>query len=283
MSARARRVCEDTLHMNNPKLNGVRAKLDRANHHFKEIDAAVETALSMKDEANLVPPYEYQADRKHLIVTCPTPKPVDRALPLAIGDYVHNLRSALDHLIFQLAVLNGKAAEAETIISFPIFLSDPQFENFTKRKVAPFIDRQALADIKELQPYQIGNLGDEDVLWVLSQLDIVDKHRLLVVIARQLRPTSFKIEVPTGESFEHRLPRSDWKPLEDGAEIIRFDLSGVLKAPGRVRVNLGTAAMVYLKDTGLFCDGREIRSVLTTFRKAVTNIVDDIGRLFFGE
>jgi hypothetical protein len=269
--------------MNNPKLNGVRGKLDRANHHFKEIDAAVETALSMKDEANLVPPYEYQADRKHLIVTCPTPKPVDRALPLAIGDYIHNLRSALDHLIFQLAVLNGKAAEAETIISFPIFLSDPQFENFTKRKVAPFIDRQALADIKELQPYQTGNLGDENVLWVLSQLDIVDKHRLLVVIARQLRPTSFKIEVPSGESFEHRLPRSDWKPLEGGAEIIRFDLSGVLKAQGKVRVNLDTAAMAYLKDTGLFCDGREIRSVLTTFRKAITNIVDDIGRLFFGE
>jgi len=188
-------------------------------------------------------------------------------------------------LIFQLAVLNGKAVEAETKISFPVFLTETDFQRFIKNKVAPFIDGKALAAIKDLQPYQTGNVHEADILWVLSQLDIIDKHRLLVVIARHLRPTGFNIVSPTGDAFDVAFPKkSDWKPMEDGTEILRFDLSGALRTPGKVQVKLQMAAMVSLKDTGLsICDGREVRSILSTCRRAVTNIVEDFGIMFFGE
>jgi hypothetical protein len=132
-------------------LAGARSKIDRANKHFDEVNAAVEIALGAKDKDNLTPPYEYQPDRQELIVASPKSKPVDPALPLAIGDCIHNLRSALDHLAFQLAVLNGKAVEAETKISFPVCLTDKDFTGFIKKKVAPFVDREALGAIKELQ------------------------------------------------------------------------------------------------------------------------------------
>lgn len=70
--------------------------------------------------------------------------------------------------------------------------------------------------------------------------------------------------------------------MEDGTEILRFDLSGAIKTPGKVQVKLQMAAMVSLKDTGpSICDGREVRSILSTCRKAVTNIVDDFGVMFF--
>jgi hypothetical protein len=265
-------------------LAGVRSKIDRANKHFDEVNAAVEIALGAEDKANLTPPYEYEPVRQQLIVACPKPRPVDPALPLAIGDCIHNLRSALDHLIFQLAVLNSKAVEAEKTISFPVFLTDKDFQGFIKKKVAPFIDRKALAEIEKLQPYQSGNAHEADILWVLSQLDIIDKHRLLVVIARYLTPTGFTIVTPTGDVFDESLPRTDWKPMEDGTEILRFDLSGAIKTPGKVQVKLQLAAMVSLKDTGLsICDGREIRSILSTCTKAVTNIAEDFGIMFFGE
>src|SRR5216683_1186315 len=108
-------------------LTGARNKIDRAKKHFDEVNAAVEIALGAEDKADLTPPYEYKPDRQELIITSPKPKPVDPALPLAIGDCIHNLRSALDHLIFQLAVLNGRAVEAEKKISFPILLTDKDF------------------------------------------------------------------------------------------------------------------------------------------------------------
>jgi hypothetical protein len=265
-------------------LAGTRHKIDRANKHFDEVNAAVEIALGAEDEANLTPPYEYKPDGQELIVSSPKPRPVDPALPLAIGDCIHNLRSALDHLTFQLAVLNGKAVEAEKKISFPVFLTDKDFQRFIKEKVAPFIDGKALAAIQKLQPYQTGNVPEADILWVLSQLDIIDKHRLLVVVDRHLRPTGFTVTTPTGEVFDQVLPETAWKPMEDRAEFLRFDLSRAIKAPGKMQVALQMAAMVSLKDTGLsICEGREVRSILSTCTRTVCNVVKDFGVAFFGE
>lgn len=244
-------------------LAGARNKIDRANKHFDEVNAAVEIALGAEDKSNLTPPYEYRPDRQELIIASPKPKPVDPALPLAIGDCLHNLRSALDHLAFQLAVLNGKAVEAETKISFPVCLTDADFKGLIRKKVAPFIGGKALAAIERLQPYQTGNLRENDILWVLSQLDIIDKHRLLVVVARHLRPIGFTAINPDGDVFDRVLPETSWKPMEDGAEILRFDLSKAIKTPGKVQVKLQIAAMISLKDTGLsICDGREAISIL---------------------
>jgi hypothetical protein len=265
-------------------LAGARNKIDRAKKHFDEIDAAVELALGAEDKANLTPPYEYHPDRQELIISSPKPKPVDPSLPLAIGDCIHNLRSALDHLAFQLAVLNGKGAEAESKISFPICLTENEFSRLIKKKVSPFIDGQALAALKDLQPYKTGAVHEADILWVLSQLDIIDKHRLLVVVDRHLRPTGFTITTPSGDVFDQVLPETAWKPMEDGAEILRLDLSRAIKTPGKMQVQLQMAAKVSLKDTGLsICEGREVRSILSTGRKAVANILEDFGVMFFGE
>jgi hypothetical protein len=51
-----------------------------------------------------------------------------------------------------------------------------------------------------------------------------------------------------------------------------------------MQVQLQMAAKVSLKDTGLsICEGREVRSILSTGRKAVANILEDFGVMFFGE
>jgi hypothetical protein len=267
-----------------PSLIGARNKLDRAKTHFDEVNAAIEATLGAEAKASKLPPHEYQPDRQQLIIRCPKPRPIDPSLSLAIGDCVHNLRSALDHLAFQLAVLNGKAKEAETMISFPVFLCDKKYQGFIGKKVEPFIDRGALALIQELQPYYAGNLGKDDILWVLSQLDVIDKHRMIVAVSRHLRPEGFSVRVPGGEFFENDLPTSEWKPMEDGTEIIRFDLTGAIPAEGKVEVKLKVASIVSLEDTGLpICEKREIRGILSTGRKAITQILDDFGAMYFGE
>src|SRR5260370_28200532 len=104
-----------------------------------------------------------------------------------IGDCVHNLRSALDHLVYQLAILNKAPASARDKTSFPIFLDQNGFIGVTNKKVKPYVSAEAFAQIERSQPYFTANpselpLMERHTLWVLSQLDIIDKHRLILVL-----------------------------------------------------------------------------------------------------
>jgi hypothetical protein len=267
--------------MENPVLAGVRAKISRADKHFQEIDAAV-MALQPTDNTPQTPPYTY-TERQELIITSPPPQPLDPMAPLAVGDYFHNLRSALDHLVFQLAILNGAGQDSASKTMFPVYLTAKKFHNFTDRYVTPFISATALAEIEKLQPYAAGNAGRDDILWVLSQLDIIDKHRLIVVLAQQFRPIHVTATVPTREMFDFDIPNGKWKPLEDGAEIIRFDLSNAIRKPGKVNVRFQTAKTIKLSNTGLVCDEFDLDLVLSDCRTVVSNIINSFGNMFFGE
>jgi hypothetical protein len=265
-------------------LDGVRSKITRAQHHFADIHVRIEATLGTKNDGETIPgAYEIDADRQQLVMKLPKVKPLDPLLPLVVGDCVHNLRSALDHLVFQLAMLNGAGSVAATKTSFPVCLTRKEFKNSVKGNVRPFISRVALTEIEKCQPYKTTNLPDTDIIWQLSQLDIIDKHRVLIVVLQQFRPIGFELTVPTGDKFSHAVTESDWKPSKDGAEIVRFDLSHAITRPGKVNVKVQTAATVQFSNTGLVCDGRIVEHVLQQCGTAVESIVNTFGKRFFGE
>ena len=181
-------------------LDGVRAKIKWAKNHLRDIDAAIGRSFKSEHDADRLG-HELNPDRQELVITMPKGTPLDPDLPLMVGDCIHNARSALDHLVFQLAILNNASAEAATKTSFPVCLKPGEFKNAVRTKVAPFISCTALAEIEKLQPYVTGNAGERDILWALSQLDIIDKHRLLIVTVSKFRATGFSVTVPTGEQF----------------------------------------------------------------------------------
>ncbi len=197
-----------------------------------------------------------------------------------IGDFIHNLRSALDHLVFQLVV--NAPPEAATRIAFPVCLKDAVFKDITRSKVAPFISATALAEIEKLQPYSTGQ-GERDILWILSQLDIIDKHRLLIVTKSKIRPTGFTVITPNGDQATAYLPPGDWKPSDAGTELIRFNLSGSVLPPGELKVQIQTAMTVQIEKSGLPCDGTVIQAVLSDCAQYVANIIGAFGRMFFSE
>jgi len=269
-------------------LDGVRAKIGRAQNHFDHIDTIVKSFLSPEDYTQEIAGHEFKDDWKQLIVRAKTPRPINPAFPLVIGDCIHNLRSALDHLVFQFAVLNGTSHGAESKTSFPICLNAGSFKNAIRHKVAPFIARTALAAIEEVQPYKTldpatnAPLGDQAILWVLSQLDVLDKHRVILFAMPQVSAEGFTITGPSGEIYDTSVAPK-WKPMEDGAEIIRFDLSTAFQRPGKVNMNIKLAANIHFAETGLICDGRGVQSTLDDCTRVVRTIVDDFGRRFFGE
>jgi len=264
-----------------PDLKGVRAKINRAKHHFEQIDTAVRH-LFINADTTTAAPY-YNMDRQELVLAWEKTTPVDPTLPLLAGDCIHNARSALDHLVFQLAVLNHAPREAAKKTSFPVYLTPAEFKNAVRGKIAPFISGNALAEIEKLQPYAAANAGADDIIWVLSQLDIIDKHRLLIVTASKFRPTAFTVTAPSGHEFSTEIPSGPWKPSERGTEVLRFDLSKAVTQPGKVNVKVNAARTVQIEKTGLICDGMILQAVLHDSILFVENIVGSFGRLFFSE
>src|SRR6266542_510008 len=113
-----------------------------------------------------------------------------------IGEIVHNVRSALDGLVHQLAILNGAPAGARGT-QFPIFLY-PRTRIAQGEKIAGFRDEgtgtmgsgvrmikllrdEHKACIERLQPYQRGRGGKSNALYRLNEISNADKHRLLQI------------------------------------------------------------------------------------------------------
>jgi hypothetical protein len=271
-----------------PNLKAVRTKLARAREHFEDVNRTVKSFLGPDDYTQEVAEHEFLNGARHLIVRAKEPKAVDARLSLVVGDCLHNLRSALDHLVLQLAVRNGTISGAENKTSFPVCLTPAAFKD-VMRKIAPYISAAALSEIENMQPYTVRDprtnapLGENAVIWVLSQLDIIDKHRVILVPAPQIAAEGFLITGPRGEKFEESISPLSWKAWKKGEEIIRFDLSKLFTAPGGVRAQIRLATIIQFANTGLFCDGRGVQSTLEDCIRVATTIVDNFGKQFFGE
>jgi hypothetical protein len=270
--------------MNSPELESVRAKIDRAQHHFDDIHAILKVVLASKPKGEHIL-INQERERQHLIVTIPNVPPINPALPLMIGDCIHNLRSALDHLVHQLALKNGAPAAAAEKTFFPICLTGAEFDGRVKKLVKPFISDSALTEIKQSQPYSAYDPPAEGTdIWLLHKMDIIDKHRLLIVAGYQMAVSGFVITVPTKQDFHKIIAEPHWKPVKDGAEVIRFDLTDVLAAtPGEVHVQVDAMASVLFTNTGLACDGLMVQDSLAQFFGLVWATIGDFGAKFFGE
>lgn len=265
-----------------PLLAGVRSKIVRAQHHFADLHERIKTALSPSPENDRKGATTYKIDEKgHSVISLRKTEPLDSNLPLIVGDCVHNLRSALDHLVYQLAILNGAGPDAASKTAFPIYLKPNVFKNVVNDKVAPFISSTALTEIEALQPYNATDPPELDPLWVLSQLDNFDKHRLLVVVAQEVRLDSFEVSTSAGQRIKQSVPDSEWHSAVEGAELLRFDFS--TGSPVAVNVKIKTATTVKFANVGALWDGWIVEDVLDQTGGVVESVVDSFGKKFFSE
>jgi len=127
------------------------------------------------------------------IVTCYatyTEQPEVDPISLLLGDALHNMRSGLDALAYALTVAYTCSPTEEMIerSEFPIFGDENRkgvpgsgpglFQNNGGIKILGW-DPRAKTAVEALQPYKRGNDFRSDPLWMLHDLDRVDKHRLL--------------------------------------------------------------------------------------------------------
>ena len=148
-----------------------------------------------------------------------------------VGDFVHNTRSALDHLVWQLVRVNGQ--EPGRWNDFPIYTDKEAFQN---RVVTPRlkhscgqksgqlggVDNRSVEMIRDVQPFNRKDKPDLHQLSVLNELWNIDKHRMLhpILIARDATPPELSF---AGDDCVADV-RWNTQPLVDGAEVLRIRL-----------------------------------------------------------
>jgi hypothetical protein len=225
-----------------PSLRGVWAKVERAREHQDLLQREVDAYLALR-------PWRETEKRQgeQLVIRATVTREPSLRMAAILGDAVHNLRSALDHLVF--AFQPGAISERES--QFPILDTAPEgglaAYRFTRHLPAPLLEM-----LDEVQPYHLeatfgGMIGRE--LRLVRDLSNRDKHRVLVVAGGVLLPGHVFHNTPAGQAsgVEFRLD-PDWR----GAEIVlpadptfgpcthEFDAEVHIAEPG---VDLGTPVM----------------------------------------
>ena len=219
-----------------PDLRGCWAKLDRAKTHRDVLHGEIDTAFGLKsNRIGLSVQYDEESGY-HIFRAHTFPDGLLRRWGILIGDTVHNLRGALDHLVWQLSLhkRNGREPRYPNTVQFPISKSpDPNMarpEDFRGGK------KQALWDvlprhraiIEDRQPYKGWHELLIHPLLRLSELSRTDKHRIINPVLALT--DTFEIYNSTFEDVGGEILvasfRTNSGPMELGAEVTR-----VLVAP----------------------------------------------------
>jgi hypothetical protein len=159
-------------------LTGVRLKLERASQHIEAIRARCQ-AFTERDP----PPFSSRIEQKpqpdgsvEYVAYAVVLEHPPHDLGAMIGDAVHNIRSALDYLVYELAPPNVRS-KGKT--QFPICDTEQKFTNSAYRIEGITGDERTL--IERVQPFRSDD-PRTDPLVVLNRLSNSDKHRLLVPV-----------------------------------------------------------------------------------------------------
>jgi hypothetical protein len=156
------------------RLEGVEAKIERARYHVQELDDTLQAFFGTR-------PYVIGTKRnpetRQLIYYLLSVSEVPTTVDVIAGEVLQSLRSALDHLAYQLVLVGTGQPGPFSHVYFPIFDSAKEYGSGKLRQIKG-MRQDAISAIDAIKPYKGGN----DTLWRLHRLNNVDKHRLLVTV-----------------------------------------------------------------------------------------------------
>jgi hypothetical protein len=251
-------------------------RLDRALYHLESLKAEVR---AWADERPYRTWSDFDVNDLYKLTWLEVLHPPSAELSLIVGDCIHNLRAALDNLIYELAVAHhgGRVpSNVEGKSAFPIFSESAQFARKRKDMIGG-IAPAAQAVIESLQPYNRGGKFRRSPLWQLNQLSNEDKHRLPhVVLFAQLGVAFF---VPDNLTIDDIEPI--FSLIESRAPIARypsFDKTGAevdVQPTPSVSIGFGQRVPKQLRSMAVplrlaFIHNHIVNSVLPPLRRFIT-------------
>lgn len=165
------------------------------------------------------------------------------------GDYVHCLRSALDHLVYALAAGDSdEPPQTAKTVMMPLAttLKDFKRSGYRLKDLAETTrDR-----IEALQPFQ--DRPQNKLLRMLNDLDVRDKHRLISVVP--LYPAASELRLDGLEAGAVMECRTNLRPLQQGQPFVewifdrpvpRLTVAGGAQVHAFVRWDDGTGVHAY--------------------------------------
>lgn len=233
-------------------------KLKRASEHVEALKDSIDCWLGT--DAYTIS-REIDPETRDTVRWAKIKSPPPPELALLTGDAVHNLRSALDHTVYYLAERNlgTLTNEIEEALMFPIVGNQNRkgepadgsaiFKDFLRRNPGPLtgVPASARSFIEREQPYQWADTPDTPNafkyhwLWVLHDLDRIDKHRRLAVTTAYL--STPYITTPEGVDPKITWSRADG-PVNDGDKLVTYsgaDVGVDSYFTRAVAINEGTA------------------------------------------
>lgn len=268
--------------MYEPDFRDTWGKFHRGGYHIQTCENMFTQKFSTQENSPRIGIQFKAYTREHVVYISHMPE-VEEALlafSLVIGDAVHNLRSSLDHLAFQLALKNtdGNVIDQRRI-QFPIESGKESFKNrCTATGRSGYIadlhpDDRAI--IKRFQPCWSNEEGQ--FLGVLRDLNDADKHRLvaqLTVPGNYIHGGDERVEAIMRVFFESNDLASTQRQIssiELGTELYRATM------PDWPETNVDMAGyivpVITLRDSGN--PPRLVGATLNLMSNAVFNVLSE--------
>lgn len=144
---------------------------------YKRLDELKVAVLKFRNDAYTVRQYDDLQESLHYIWVEQKVTPDDVAMLL--GDFVYALRSGLDQLAWQLALITTDKPGGQTC--FPIESECPLPSNKSYARKVESLPPVALKVIESLQPYTDQPRRKKHPLWQLNRLSNIDKHEQVAI------------------------------------------------------------------------------------------------------
>ncbi len=258
-------------------LDGSRTKIARAHKQIKKLGTTIDRFVKERDVNAIV--LDIDNDRRELVATFKLLDLPPALWAVIVGEILYDLRSALDHLAWQLVLQNGGTPTSKT--EFPIFKDEIKFKSDAPRKVRGMSDAMKAA-IQALQPYIAGeNPKDAAMqkLWVLHELTNIDKHQTLHLAGWFLKTAAYNVhhppnvEIQTIEGMQHG-------PLVDGAILAKFRWSEAAGSDAKMSMELKLSIDVTLKNVRPELQAVGIEDSLSQITIHVASRVSEFERFF---
>ncbi len=232
------------------RLESARTKLRRAEEHLRELDNEVAWWVARKPYRVVGEPNEDLSE--HVLRFHFDQRPDTDRWSAIVGDIAHNLRSVLDHIVWQYA-----EDRADRRHEWPIFADGDDYNAVDDRgqpqrwsglrKIIGVTNDGVRELIDQMQPYHRGDQAKKESLWLLYEVDNADKHRAVHPVL--ILPATvnfdgmflFKEEPPDGEKPFDEVFVLD--PVEHGAVFATITARYPVE---RVKMNYNIALQISL-------------------------------------
>ncbi|TIP26637.1 MAG: hypothetical protein E5X67_19090 [Mesorhizobium sp.] len=161
-----------------PELEGIGAKIFRADKSISEVQITIGKFLTTLPEFYSVRKFFENNNLDYVFMVAGQRVAVPLIISVVCGEVLHHFRACLDHLVVALA--QKHAGTQSNAHYFPIRMTRSKFDRAVKEGRLSGVSPSAIALIESLQPFHYPD-PDRYFLGILHQLDIIDKHRLLLV------------------------------------------------------------------------------------------------------